>query len=62
MDREPVTGAVNQGSIPNRIKPTTESFVFTAFLLDAQYQRGSVKNKPASSLVVPLGKALSVNL
>ena len=33
--------------------------VFTASLLDAQHQRDSVKNKPASLLVVPLGKAFN---
>ena len=33
--------------------------VFTSSLLDAQHQRDSVKNKPASLLVVPLVKALS---
>ena len=33
--------------------------VFTASLLDAQQYRDSVENKPASLLVVPLGKALS---
>ena len=32
--------------------------VFIASLLDAQHQRDSVKNKPASLLVVLLGKAL----
>ena len=33
--------------------------VFTASLRDAQQYRDSVENKPASLLVVPLGKALS---
>ena len=33
--------------------------LFTASLLDAQHSRDSVRNKPASLLVVPLGKALS---
>ena len=33
--------------------------VFTASLLDTQHLRGSVENKPASLLVVPLGKALN---
>ena len=32
--------------------------VFTASLLKTQHYRDSVKNKPASLLVVPLGKAL----
>ena len=31
--------------------------VFTASLLDAQPQRDSLENKPASLLVAPLGKA-----
>ena len=33
--------------------------LFVVRLLDAQHQRDSVENKPASLLVVPLGKALS---
>ena len=33
--------------------------VFTAFLLDTQHEKDSVKNKPVSLLVVPLGKTLS---
>ena len=37
----------------------TLKLVFTASLLDAQHERDSVENKPASLLVVPLGKALS---
>ena len=37
----------------------TLKLVFTASLLDAQHLRDSVKNKPASLFVVPLGKALS---
>ena len=37
----------------------TLKLVFTASLLDAQHYRDSVENKPASLLVVPLGKALS---
>ena len=37
----------------------TFKLVFTASLLDAQNYRDSVKNKPASSLAVPLGMALS---
>ena len=35
-----------------------EKLIFTAFLLDAQHKRDSVENKPASLLVVPLGKVL----
>ena len=33
--------------------------VFTASLLDAQHKKNSVENKPASSLVVSLGKTLN---
>ena len=33
--------------------------VFTAFLLGAQHIRDNVENKPASLLVVSLGKALN---
>ena len=48
--------AVDSGLISSRVKPMTLKLVFTASLLDAQ---DSVENKPASLLVVPLGKALS---
>ena len=51
------SGAVNLGLIPSRVKPMTLKLVFTAFQLDATL--GSVKNKPASLLVVPWRKALS---
>ena len=37
----------------------TLKLVFTAFLLDVQYLRDSVENKPASLLVGPLGMALN---
>ena len=37
----------------------TIKLVFTASLLDVQHLRNSVGNKPASLLVVPLGKALN---
>ena len=33
--------------------------IFTAFLLGAQHIRDSVENKPASLLIVSLGKALN---
>ena len=33
--------------------------VFTAFLLGAQHRRDSVENKPASLVVVSLGKVLN---
>ena len=42
-----------------QIKPLTLTLTFTASLLDAQQLRESVENKPASLLIVPLGKALS---
>ena len=58
MVRASVSGAVDSGLIPNRVKPMTLKSIFTASLLDAQLQRDSVENKPASLLVVPLGKAL----
>ena len=47
-------GAVDWGLIPSRVIPTTLKLVF--ILLDAQHERGSVENKPASLLVVPLRK------
>ena len=37
----------------------TLKLIFTASLLDAQHQRDSVDNKPASLLAMPLGKALN---
>ena len=49
-------GAVDQGSIPSRVKPMTLKLVFTASLLDAQHYRNNAENKPASLLVVPQGK------
>ena len=56
--RASALGAVELGLIPNRVKPMTLKLVFTASLLDAQHQRNSVDNKPASLLVVPLRRAL----
>ena len=50
---------VDSGLIPSLVKPMTLKLVFTASLQYAQHQRDSVENKPASLLVVPLGKALS---
>ena len=55
----PASRAVDLGLIPSRVKPMTLKWVFTVYLLDAQHYRNSVENKPASLLVVPLGKALS---
>ena len=50
---------VDLGLFPSRVKPMTLKLVFTASLLDAQHKRDSVKNKPASLLVVSVGQALS---
>ena len=57
--RASAAGAVDLSLIPSRVKPMTSNLVFTPSLLDVQHQRDSVENKPASSLVVPLGMALS---
>ena len=59
MIRASASGAVDLGSIPSRVKPTTFNLVFTASLLDAQHFRDDVENKPASLLVAPLGTALT---
>ena len=53
------SGGADSGWIPSRVKPMTLKLVFTAFFLDTQHYKNSVENKPASLLVVPLGKALS---
>ena len=52
------SGAVNSGLIPSLVKTMTLKLVFTASLLDAQHQRDSGENKPASLFFVSLGKAL----
>ena len=52
------SGAADLGLIPSRVKPMTLKSVFTASLLDVLHRRDSVENKPASLLIVPLGKAL----
>ena len=57
--RASASGAVDLGLILSQVKPITLKLVFTASLLDAQHQRDGVEIKPASLLVVPLGKALS---
>ena len=57
--RASVSRAVELGLIPSWVKPMTLNLVFTASLLDVQHQRNNVEPKPASLLVVPLGKALS---
>ena len=59
MVRASASGAVDSRLIPSRVKAITLKLVFTASLLDAQHYRDCLKNKPASLLVVPLGKALS---
>ena len=53
------SGAVDTGLISSWVKPMTLKLVFTAFLFDVQHYRDSVENKPASLLVVPLGKHLA---
>ena len=56
--RASASGAVDLGFNPSRVEPMTLKLAFTAAsLLDAAQH--SVKNKPASLLVVPLGKARS---
>ena len=60
MVRASASGAVDLGLIPNQVKPMTVKLIFTASLLDARHYRDSVENKPASLLVVPLGKPLAV--
>ena len=59
MVRASASVAVDLDLILSRVKPMTLKLVFTVSLLDAQHLRDSVENKPASSLVVPLGKTLS---
>ena len=56
--RASANGAVDSGVIPSRVKPMTLKLLFAASLLDVQHYRDSVKNKPASLLVLPLGRAL----
>ena len=56
--RASALAAADLGLIPSRVKPMTLKLILTAFLLDAQHERNSVGIKPASLLVVPLGKAL----
>ena len=57
--RASASEAVDLCLIPSRVKPMTLKLLFAVSLLDAQHERDSVENKPASLLVVPLGKALS---
>ena len=44
--------------MPSRVIPKDLKMVFTASLLGAQQNRNGVENKPASLLVVSLGKTL----
>ena len=53
------SGAVHSSFIPSRDEPMTLKLVFTACLLDTRHYRDSEVNKPASLLVVPLGKTMS---
>ena len=57
--RASASGSVDLDLIPSRVKPMTLKLVFTSSLLDVQHLRDSVNNKPASLLVVPLGKTLN---
>ena len=50
--------AVGAGLIQSRAKPITLKLVFTASLHDVQHYR-AVRRLETSSLVVPLGKAMS---
>ena len=59
MVKASASRAADSDLISSRVKPMTLKLVFTTSLLDIQHERDSVKNKPASSLVVPLGKTLS---
>ena len=52
--RATASGTVDSGLI--LIKLITKKWIITASLLDAEH---CVENKPASLIVVPLGKALS---
>ena len=56
--RVSASGAVDSGLILSRVKPITLKLKFTTSLLDARHETDSMDNKPASLLVVPLGKAL----
>ena len=46
--RASASGAVDLDLISNRVKPMTVKLIFTASLLNAQHERDSVENKPAS--------------
>ena len=55
------SGAVDSGLIPSRVKSLTVKLVFTAYLIDTQHEMDSVKNKLASSLIVPLEKVSGIS-
>ena len=48
MVRASASAIVNSGLITSWVKPVVLKLVFTAFLVDTQHERDSVKNKPAS--------------
>ena len=50
---------VDSNLILSWVKSMALILVFPASLHDDQHQRDNVENKPASSLVLPLGKAFS---
>ena len=58
MVRVSASALVDSGLITRWVKSMVLKLVFTTSPLDTQHERDSVKNKPASSPVVPLGKAL----
>ena len=53
-----VSWAVDSGLIPSRVKPMTLNIGIHSFPAWRSALKDSVENKPASLLVVPLGKAL----
>ena len=59
MVRTSASGAVDSDLISSRVKPMTLELVFTVSMLDAQHERDSAENKPASLLVVSLEKAFN---
>ena len=52
-------GAVDSGAVHSDFIPIRVKLLFTASLLDAQHQKDSVENKPASLLVVMLRKTIN---
>ena len=47
MNEASVSGAVDLGWVPSRVKPITLKLAFTGTLPDAQHYRDSVGNKPS---------------